>query len=41
MDAALLGPVGSVLLGGVGVLLVAGLWTRLFPANADETIRAA
>ncbi len=30
--AALLGPVGSVLLGGVGVLAVAAAWTRLFPA---------
>ena len=30
--AALLGPVGSVVLGGVGVLVVAGLWPRLFPA---------
>jgi hypothetical protein len=29
--AALLGPVGSVLLGGAGTLLVAGLWLRLFP----------
>ena len=30
--AALLGPVGSVVLGGVGVLVVAALWPRLFPA---------
>ncbi|MET0334088.1 MAG: MFS transporter [Rhizobacter sp.] len=29
--AALLGPVGSVLLGGAGTLLVAGLWFKLFP----------
>jgi MFS family permease len=29
--AALLGPVGSVLLGGVGVLVVAALWIRWFP----------
>jgi MFS family permease len=29
--AALLGPVGSVVLGGVGTLLVAALWFRLFP----------
>ncbi|MFZ2987856.1 MFS transporter [Ideonella sp.] len=29
--AALLGPVGSVLLGGVGTLVVVGLWFRLFP----------
>lgn len=32
--AALLGPVGSVVLGGAGVLLVAALWPRLFPALA-------
>jgi MFS family permease len=32
--AALLGPVGSVVLGGLGTLLVAGLWVRLFPALA-------
>ncbi len=30
--AAWLGPVGSVVLGGVGTLLVAALWTRLFPS---------
>ena len=30
--AALLGPVGSVLLGGVGTLAVAALWARKFPA---------
>lgn len=29
--AALLGPVGSVVLGGAGCLLVAGLWMKLFP----------
>jgi hypothetical protein len=29
--AAVLGPVGSVLVGGVGTLLVAGLWMRMFP----------
>ena len=29
--AALLGPVGSVVLGGVGTLLVAALWFKLFP----------
>ncbi len=34
--AALLGPVGSVLLGAVGTLLVAGLWLRLFPALAQR-----
>ena len=32
--AALLGPLGSVVLGGVGTLLVAGAWLRLFPALA-------
>jgi MFS family permease len=32
--AALLGPVGSVLLGGVGTLVVAAAWLRLFPALA-------
>ena len=40
--AALLGPVGSVLLGGVGTLGVAALWMRLFPALAQrETLGAA
>ena len=34
--AALLGPVGSVLLGGVGTLVVAGLWLKLFPALAQR-----
>ena len=29
--AALLGPVGSVLLGGVGTLVVVAVWIRLFP----------
>lgn len=32
--AALLGPVGSVLLGGVGTLAVVALWFKLFPALA-------
>jgi hypothetical protein len=32
--AALLGPVGSVVLGGAGCLAVAGLWRRLFPGLA-------
>jgi MFS family permease len=32
--AAVLGPVGSVVLGGLGTLLVAGLWLKLFPALA-------
>jgi MFS family permease len=34
--AALLGPVGSVVLGGVGTLLVAAAWMRLFPALAQR-----
>jgi MFS family permease len=34
--AALLGPVGSVVLGGLGTLLVAGLWLRLFPGLAQR-----
>ncbi len=34
--AALLGPVGSVLLGGIGTLAVVGLWFRLFPALAQR-----
>ncbi len=34
--AALLGPVGSVVLGGVGTLLVAALWMRWFPALAKR-----
>ncbi|HET9577872.1 MAG TPA: MFS transporter [Usitatibacter sp.] len=32
--AALLGPLGSVVLGGAGTLLVVALWTRLFPPLA-------
>ena len=32
--AALLGPVGSVLLGGVGTLAIAALWVRWFPSLA-------
>ncbi len=36
--AALLGPVGSVVLGGVGVLVVAGLWPRLFPALSRRDV---
>ncbi len=32
--AALIGPVGSVVLGGLGTLAVAALWRRLFPALA-------
>lgn len=34
--AALLGPVGSVLLGGVGVLGIVALWCRIFPALARQ-----
>lgn len=34
MVAALLGPVGSVVLGGIGSVLVALTWRRLFPALA-------
>ncbi len=41
--AALLGPVGSVLLGGVGTLLVALAWLRWFPelAQRDRLVPAA
>jgi hypothetical protein len=34
--AALLGPVGSVLLGGAGTLLVVALWMRWFPQLAQR-----
>ncbi|MES2910921.1 MAG: MFS transporter [Pseudomonadota bacterium] len=34
--AALLGPVGSVVLGGIGTLLVAASWFRLFPSLANR-----
>ena len=34
--AALLGPIGSVVLGGVGSVLIAVLWFRLFPALAQR-----
>lgn len=34
--AALLGPIGSVLLGGAGSIAIAALWTRLFPALAQR-----
>jgi MFS family permease len=34
--AAVLGPVGSVVLGGLGTLLVAGLWLRWFPSLAKR-----
>ena len=34
--AALLGPVGSVVLGGIGTLIVAALWLKLFPGLAQR-----
>jgi MFS family permease len=34
--AALFGPVGSVVVGGIGTLVVAVLWSRLFPALAQR-----
>jgi len=34
VTAALLGPVGSVVLGGLGSIAIAALWRRLFPALA-------
>jgi MFS family permease len=34
--AALMGPVGSVVLGGLGTLIVAAVWLRLFPALAQR-----
>jgi hypothetical protein len=34
--AALIGPVGSVVVGGVGTLVVAALWVRLFPGLAHR-----
>ncbi|MDD0838661.1 MFS transporter [Curvibacter sp. HBC61] len=34
--AALLGPVGSVVLGGVGTVLVAALWVKAFPSLAQR-----
>ncbi|AGW95141.1 MULTISPECIES: MFS transporter [Cupriavidus] len=36
VTAALLGPVGAVILGGVGTLLVVAVWMRLFPALASR-----
>ena len=40
--AALLGPVGSVVVGGVGTLMVAVLWIRLFPGLANrDALRSA
>jgi MFS family permease len=34
--AAIMGPVGSVLLGGAGTLFIAGLWFKLFPDLAKR-----
>lgn len=41
--AALLGPVGSVVLGGLGTLVVAAAWFKVFPALAqrDELVATA
>ena len=36
VTAALLGPVGSVVLGGLGTVVVAVLWLRLFPSLANR-----
>ena len=36
VTAALLGPVGSVVLGGVGSMAIAALWLRWFPALASR-----
>ena len=36
--AAVLGPVGSVVVGGIGTLIVAMLWIRLFPGLAKRDI---
>ncbi|WP_298830284.1 MFS transporter [uncultured Piscinibacter sp.] len=43
VTAALLGPVGSVVLGGVGSMAIAALWARWFPALArrDRLVEAA
>jgi hypothetical protein len=34
--AAVLGPVGSVVLGGIGTLIVAALWLKIFPSLAQR-----
>ncbi len=34
--AALLGPIGAVVLGGVGTMLVAVLWVKFFPSLAQR-----
>ena len=41
--AALLGPVGSVVLGGIGTIVVAATWVRLFPplAQRDRLVAGA
>ena len=44
--AALLGPVGSVVLGGIATLMVVGAWWKIFPGLAaretfDEPVRSA
>ncbi len=36
VTAALLGPVGAVLMGGIGTLLVVAVWMRLFPSLASR-----
>jgi MFS family permease len=36
VTAALLGPIGSVLMGGLGTLLVVALWWKLFPTLAQR-----
>ena len=36
VTAALLGPVGSVVLGGIGSIAIAALWVKLFPALASR-----
>lgn len=36
VTAALLGPVGAVLLGGLGTLVVVAVWMRLFPSLAER-----
>ena len=36
VTAALLGPVGSVVLGGIGTLAVVAIWARKFPALRDR-----
>lgn len=36
VTAALLGPVGAVLLGGIGTLVVVAVWMRLFPSLAER-----